>query len=614
MMLPKKNFAQSSIQGATKAGTTVVSGYTPYSSSIHAAGKTTSATIRRFVATDISSDWRQCIDYTCSIWQQIISSPVDITIYFSKYNAADGLLAQGSPGGWYENFGSVDPRYFGNIGYPSALANKLNGSAVSGATYDINVAINDNYLYCTNLYGGDASNQYDLVTALLHEIGHGLGFVSGTAIDPSSGHITYSLPVSILPSGDPAVYDNFVRLSSGDLLSFPDESTFLDGAYTLGDAYWTGVSGYGMHLYNPPAFENGSSLSHTDGAYYFFKDLMCESQPLQLAIHNLSSGDMGMMDDIGWNCTGPVATQDYITIIDHPSGAPTTTFNVGYTPVWEIQFVDNYPYGDSYSYFGTNWTLTACSTTGDVVVQTLTGFWGTTAIAALPTGYTWIRDINGRIKGYLSASGTEYPTGSTLATKIDIGINEAPDQPLITVENIQTESCCDIKKVSFYSPGADYFEIYSRDHVGGTWSSWTGTTLASGITSYTFTGLDETISHEYYAVAYNAGGSSTSNTTYNGPCKVIVTAAPNPVNITTVIHLATSYWGYTISNVTITNASTGATVANIPFDGVAPYVDIDLSPYSLASGVYAFNVTCATRFDPASCNSSVFTALVGTSY
>ncbi len=213
--------------------------------------------------------------------------------------------------------------------YPIAQVEALIGSNFVPGSADILARFNracddpgsDLWYFGTDANPG--ANQVDFVSVVLHEIGHGLGFIgtanwddgagSGGAIecDGTAGHGCYSNP--------PGIYDRFATnaASSGaSLLSagFPDNSAalgdallgqsgggvFFDGPSTR---YATGAGG--ARLFAPAAWDVALSYSHLDEATFNGGEnaLMTPALGNDEAIHAIGAVTCGMFEDMGWPLT-----------------------------------------------------------------------------------------------------------------------------------------------------------------------------------------------------------------------------------------------------------------------------------------------------------------------
>jgi MYXO-CTERM domain-containing protein len=122
-----------------------------------------------------------------SLWGETLDSVVQIRIQatFDPLTCAtdSAVLGSASAAGTFKNFANAP---LANVNYPSALADRLAGADQSAGQPDIIARFNSalgtaNCLPDTGWYLGfdrNAGIQNDLVTVLLHEFGHGLGFAT----------------------------------------------------------------------------------------------------------------------------------------------------------------------------------------------------------------------------------------------------------------------------------------------------------------------------------------------------------------------------------------------------------------------------------------------------
>src|SRR4029077_5248591 len=115
---------------------------------------------------------------------------VDATMDPLTCSSTSAVLGQAGPTNVFRDFSGA---LVAGTWYPQALANKLHGSDLDAGTHDITAQFNSaigttcpfpNPWY----YGFDASppgSDIDFVSVVLHELGHGLGFL--TFVDVSTG-------------------------------------------------------------------------------------------------------------------------------------------------------------------------------------------------------------------------------------------------------------------------------------------------------------------------------------------------------------------------------------------------------------------------------------------
>ena len=134
------------------------------------------------------------------IWAGYLQSEVPITVEarflsFGGDEVSGAVLAGASSLSQQADFANAPQP---GVYYPVALANSLAGQDLEPATRDIRVQVNlsvdTDGLFGGFYYGldGAADGQVDLLDVLLHELGHGLGFVS--FFDRNSGNFLNNTP------------------------------------------------------------------------------------------------------------------------------------------------------------------------------------------------------------------------------------------------------------------------------------------------------------------------------------------------------------------------------------------------------------------------------------
>ncbi|HID99743.1 MAG TPA: hypothetical protein EYP59_05560 [Thiotrichaceae bacterium] len=119
--------------------------------------------------------------YAVGIWNQLIDTSADDVEIQAKWEdlGVPTTIGRGRTGTNRRNFPGMtfppDTPY-----YPIALANQIASSDLNNATEDIIVTLNSTvgspvYL---GIDGNTPANEVDLATTILHEIGHGMGFVT----------------------------------------------------------------------------------------------------------------------------------------------------------------------------------------------------------------------------------------------------------------------------------------------------------------------------------------------------------------------------------------------------------------------------------------------------
>ena len=205
-------------------------------------------------------DWaKKEVQQSVDIWSANFKSAVTISVDASWGRSSSwGVLGSARPGSFFSTFaGAPDP----SLWYSSALANALAGRDLDRANPEIVIQVNSAASWNSRGDGLPSSSEYDLVSVFLHEIGHGLGFLSNDSYDPLLG----------LGSLDqPTPFDAFLQIKDGRRLAdLPTPSRELGNALTS-SLVWSGANaiaangGVKPKMFTPSRYESGSSTSHLD--------------------------------------------------------------------------------------------------------------------------------------------------------------------------------------------------------------------------------------------------------------------------------------------------------------------------------------------------------------
>ena len=191
-------------------------------------------------------------------WSCRIDSPVPIQID-ARWEPL-GAAVLGSAGPFLtRNFAGAPAR---DTWYASALADALAGRDLGGGA-DIEASFNSTFSsWHLDPDTAPSADEYDLYTVVLHELGHGLGFIGNLTVEDGLGFV-----------GAPGetegafVYDRFARVPGGGALL-----DLGDGTRDLADALQSAVlfdgqatrsaTGGPLALYAPGRWEPGGSYSH----------------------------------------------------------------------------------------------------------------------------------------------------------------------------------------------------------------------------------------------------------------------------------------------------------------------------------------------------------------
>ena len=214
-------------------------------------------------------DWaKKDFQAAVDIWGAHFKSAVPVSID-ATWNRVSGTSVLGSarPGNYYSGFDGAPDK---SLWYPSALANALAGKDLDLKNPEMVIQVNSAASWNTRNDGSPRTNEYDLQSVFLHEMGHGLGFLSTDSYDNFFGYGTIEQPTP---------YNAYAQLPDGRRLAdLPSPSLELGKALTS-TLVWSGALGIAANggvkplLYTPARYEEGSSVSHLDENTYAKSDL-----------------------------------------------------------------------------------------------------------------------------------------------------------------------------------------------------------------------------------------------------------------------------------------------------------------------------------------------------
>jgi hypothetical protein len=209
-------------------------------------------------------DWaKKEVQASIDVWSANFKSSVVISVDASWGRSSSwGVLGSARPGSFFSAFsGAPDP----SLWYPSALANALAGRDLDKKNPEIVIQVNSAAQWNSRGDGIPTGNEYDLQSVFLHELGHGLGFLSNDAYDPFFG---------LGSLDEPTPFDAYLQTIDGRRLpDLPTPSKELGTALTT-SLVWNGALGIKANggikpkMYTPERYEAGSSTSHLDEATF----------------------------------------------------------------------------------------------------------------------------------------------------------------------------------------------------------------------------------------------------------------------------------------------------------------------------------------------------------
>ena len=211
--------------------------------------------------TNTPSIYQPAVNEAVDVWSQNFTSAVTVKIkVLWERQSNSGILASAAPGKFHTNFKNIPDS---DLWYASALADALAGEDIEPSVPEITIRINSTngpMLYL-GTDGKCPSNKYDLVSMILHEMGHGLGFLSNADYDQLYGYGSIQQPTP---------FDAYAQLPDGRRLMDLDSPSLELGKALTEPLVWSGANairannGIKPPLYAPSTYEGGSSISHLD--------------------------------------------------------------------------------------------------------------------------------------------------------------------------------------------------------------------------------------------------------------------------------------------------------------------------------------------------------------
>lgn len=271
-----------------------------------------------YPTSDWNADAQAAFAYALDIWESLIVSTVPIVVDACWSPLGSNVLGSAGAVNIVRNFDGAPQS---DVWYPIGLTNAITRMDQNGSSSEIMANFSSqfsNWYYGTD--GNPAFNQYDFVSVVLHEVGHGLGFAGSMTVDGNSGEGYYGY------FNNPYAFDPFTENRGGVNLvnSYGSGTVALGNQLTGGNLYFDGAAvraangGNPAQLYAPETWAQGSSYSHLDTTFDGTDHaLMTHSIANGEAIHDPGEITLGLFSDMGWTISNSIQAT--------PTPSPTQT-------------------------------------------------------------------------------------------------------------------------------------------------------------------------------------------------------------------------------------------------------------------------------------------------
>lgn len=260
---------------------------------------------------------KTAFEFAADIWEAHLDTEVPIRVEATWVDLGSNVLGSAGPTAVFSDLGVEEALQ--NTWYPIAQASAMTGRDLGTEfDYEFDIIVNMNCAFPDWHFPTDANppaGTLDAVTVLLHEIGHGIGFVGSINGDPNAQVADWGLGQADLPF----IYDRFTLEGRFrellDLNIYPKPSQELyealigeeDGVFFSGRDAEFALNYMRVPLYSPKPFNPGSSYSHLDQEFFSNSEnaLMRPQLDRALAVHSPGPVFCGMLKDMGWPIAQP---------------------------------------------------------------------------------------------------------------------------------------------------------------------------------------------------------------------------------------------------------------------------------------------------------------------
>jgi len=284
---------------------------------------------------------KAAVQAAVSLWAEAVNIPTGTTILASYKSLGAGTLAGAGPKFVFRDFPNAP---VAGTWYAGPLAEALSGQNLAGDDPDITIDINVRSDWYFGTDGNVPGGRYDLMSVVLHEMAHGLGFLGTMDVTGSIGGWGLGSPPR------PDIYDRLAEDASGQkLLNLPNNSVTLGNALRSNQVYLSSPStnrnqADRLRVYAPSSWNPGSSFAHLDESMYPAGTSNSLTTPFlnsAEAVHFIGPLALCLLEAMGWstaeNCTPPPLTEisgstwpvNGVNPASGPAGTVVTAYGTG---------------------------------------------------------------------------------------------------------------------------------------------------------------------------------------------------------------------------------------------------------------------------------------------
>ena len=426
--------------------------------------------------------------------------PAIDVLYSWEDFVAVGLSARTLAVGGTAYYPGTDPATGEQVRIASPLNNHFANTDLD-ADHEITVRINNKLVQSGTWYlgtdGKPQLNQSDLVSTLMHELLHGLGFQSVYSYSSGVGKGWEPMPI-----WDAHVYD-----SSGDrpLDVQTNDTAALGSLLISGDSYFEGpnttfrTETSGTRLAGYSTYLDFSHFSPLDYDQANPNSVIVPSRMRGTSMHEVGPAILGALEDLGWFLNPVVGIEDEVILNWYQAGSDPGLLNSGESRSFEAFYYDYEPFGATLKHRA---VLRHAGGEYEFYTGQGDGIFDVTIPSNLPD-YEWRRDDDGNIVGYLSAQLFDGAIGFDEQFRT-LRVAYSPNTPFVQIEEDHGDSI----QLGFSSARVGSYIIQCADVTTGSGcvSDLSFPMSVQGVTSLDVTGLDLTHEYEFYVAASNTSG------------------------------------------------------------------------------------------------------------